>query len=128
MFSLRASRLVGELPTRMWHTMYERFKITSSSENRSNYIWHTQHTANYNLTCATAHTGTVIHVGYTSSEFPAEAWFTMPWFTAAGCSSGLVTARCYASAVLAMAVCPSVRPSVRLTQVGVLLNLENGTR
>ena len=28
------------------------------------------------------------------------------------------TARCYASAVLAMAQCPSVRPSVRPSQVG----------
>jgi len=31
------------------------------------------------------------------------------------------TARCYASAVLAMALCPSLCPSVRPTQVGVLL-------
>ena len=33
----------------------------------------------------------------------------------------LFTARCYASAVLAMALCLSVRPSVRPSQVGVLL-------
>ena len=30
------------------------------------------------------------------------------------------TARCYASAVLAMGLCPSVSVSVRLSQVGVL--------
>jgi len=34
---------------------------------------------------------------------------------------GIFTARCYASAVLAMALCLSVRPSVRPSQVGVLL-------
>ena len=33
----------------------------------------------------------------------------------------IFTARCYASAVLAMALCPSVCLSVCLTQVGVLL-------
>jgi len=32
----------------------------------------------------------------------------------------IFTARCYASAVLAMALCPFVRPSVRPSQVGVL--------
>ena len=41
----------------------------------------------------------------------------------------IFTARCYASAVLAMAlcpsVCPSVRPSVRPSQVGVLLKRLN---
>jgi len=35
------------------------------------------------------------------------------------------TARCYASAVLAMALCPSVRLSVRPPQVGVLLKRLN---
>ena len=35
------------------------------------------------------------------------------------------TARCYASAVLAMALCLSVRPSVRPSQVGVLLKRLN---
>jgi len=35
------------------------------------------------------------------------------------------TARCYASAVLAMALCPSVRLSVRPSQVGVLLKQLN---
>ena len=39
--------------------------------------------------------------------------------------SCLVTARCYASAVLAMSLCPSVRLSVRLSQVGVLLKRQN---
>ena len=43
--------------------------------------------------------------------------------------SSVFTARCYASAVLAMAlcpsVCPSVRPSVRPSQVGVLLKRLN---
>ena len=34
--------------------------------------------------------------------------------------SYIVTARCYASAVLAMGLCPSVSVSVRLLQVGVL--------
>ena len=34
--------------------------------------------------------------------------------------SYIVTARCYASAVLAMGLCPSVTVSVRLSQVGVL--------
>ena len=41
----------------------------------------------------------------------------------------IFTARCYASAVLAMALCPSVclsvRPSVRPSQVGVLLKRLN---
>ena len=37
----------------------------------------------------------------------------------------LFTARCYASAVLAMALCPSVRPSVCPSQVGVLLKRLN---
>ena len=37
----------------------------------------------------------------------------------------LFTARCYASAVLAMALCPSVRLSVRPSQVGVLLKRLN---
>ena len=35
------------------------------------------------------------------------------------------TARCYASTILAMALCPSVCPSVRLSQVGVLLKRLN---
>jgi len=43
--------------------------------------------------------------------------------------AGLFTARCYASAVLAMALCPSVCLSVRLSvspsQVGVLLKRLN---
>ena len=37
----------------------------------------------------------------------------------------LFTARCYASVVLAMALCLSVRPSVCLSQVGVLLKWLN---
>ena len=37
----------------------------------------------------------------------------------------IFTARCYASAVLAMALCPSVRQSVRPSQVGVLLKRLN---
>jgi len=37
----------------------------------------------------------------------------------------LFTARCYASVVLAMALCLSVRPSVCLSQVGVLLKRLN---
>ena len=37
----------------------------------------------------------------------------------------IFTARCYASAVLAMALCLSVRPSVRPSQVGVLLKRLN---
>ena len=44
-------------------------------------------------------------------------------------SQNVFTARCYASAVLAMALCPSVRPSVRLSvspsQAGVLLKRQN---
>jgi len=36
-----------------------------------------------------------------------------------------ITARCYASAVLAMALCPSVCLSVRPSQVGVLLKQLN---
>jgi len=36
-----------------------------------------------------------------------------------------ITARCYASAVLAMALCLSVRPSLRPSQVGVLLKRLN---
>ena len=39
--------------------------------------------------------------------------------------SAIFTARGYASAVLAMALCPSVRPSVRLSQVVVLLKRLN---
>ena len=35
------------------------------------------------------------------------------------------TARCYASAVLAMTLCLSVRPSVRPSQAGVLLKRQN---
>ena len=38
---------------------------------------------------------------------------------------GLFTARCFASAVLAMALYLSVRPSVCLSQVGVLLKRIN---
>jgi len=38
---------------------------------------------------------------------------------------GFFTARCYASAVLAMALCPSVCLSVRPSQVGVLLKRLN---
>ena len=41
------------------------------------------------------------------------------------CAQSVFTARCYASAVLAMALCPSVRPSVRPSQVGVLLKRLN---
>jgi len=37
----------------------------------------------------------------------------------------IFTMRCYASAVLAMALCPSVRSSVSLLQVGVLLKRSN---
>jgi len=37
----------------------------------------------------------------------------------------IFTARCYASAVLARALCLSVRPSVCLSQVGVLLKRLN---
>ena len=40
-------------------------------------------------------------------------------------NNGFVTARCYASAVLAMALCLSVRPPVCLSQVGVLLKRPN---
>ena len=40
-------------------------------------------------------------------------------------SKRFFTARCYASAVLAMALCLSVRPSVRPSQVGVLLKRLN---
>ena len=40
-------------------------------------------------------------------------------------ASMVFTARCYASAVLAMALCPSVCLSVCLSQVGVLLKLLN---
>ena len=40
-------------------------------------------------------------------------------------SSFIFTARCHASAVLAMALCPSVRLSVRPSQVGVLLKRLN---
>ena len=39
--------------------------------------------------------------------------------------SYIVTARCYASAVLAMGLCPSVSVSVRLSQAGVLLKRQN---
>ena len=40
-------------------------------------------------------------------------------------ASMVFTARCYASAVLAMALCPSVCLSVCLSQVSVLLKLLN---
>jgi len=40
-------------------------------------------------------------------------------------TEAIFTARCYASAVLAMGLCPSVRLSVRPSQVGVLLKRLN---
>ena len=42
-----------------------------------------------------------------------------------GTTDAIFTARCYASAVLAMALCLSIRLSVRPSQVGVLLKRLN---
>jgi len=52
-------------------------------------------------------------------EFRRDLWLEKTRFAELSC--GFVTARCYASAVLAMALCPSVRPS----QVDVLLKRQN---
>ena len=51
--------------------------------------------------------------------------FVALFCTRCSLSTSIFTARCYASAVLAMALCLSVCPSVRQSQVGILLKRLN---
>jgi len=57
---------------------------------------------------------------YLLGKLSLSCFFQVYWS-----KSAIITARCYAPAVLAMALCPSVRPSVCRSQVGVLLKRLN---
>ena len=64
-----------------------------------------------------AHAHSIVFARWRRCASLCSAWFL--WLAA------VFTARCYASAVLAMALCPSVCLSVRPSQVGVILKRLN---